>query len=890
MKNLKTILILFSLALLAIFNVPTQQVQAVESIINLPLNNQAVSLSFTDEKDEYIYEIKTEKPGTVKLKFTSDISSIYFYLLDSNLNELSDCYSYVDEDTSSLVLDLEPGTYNLKLQSYSTKNYTLSGSFTPANNIDISQNDTINTATALTLDGKSKIGFFSINDKLDIYKFIPNSPGKVTLTLSSTKDLEYIILDKTGNQIQYYGGNISHDYKESTLKSSTVSLNLSTDTYYLKVINDYDNNGVYNINASLKPANNSDVEPNDTISTANTLSLDNATKTGFFSINDEKDIYKFTTSASGRVTLTISSYMEDLNYEILDGKGAIISEYYKDYIIGGSESSSKSSTINIDLDAGTYYLKIDKYIDTTGIYTIKGSFKASNTQDNGNNSFSKAQTLSVDGKEFKGFLGVLGESDYYKVILSKKGYLGVAFNSYKQTSYADITIYNDKFTKVTDFYTGSDIDFSDKELEKGTYYIKISKSNNYTGVYGLKLGFVSGLATYNSINDKTTVVTGSTDPYNIIELIINKKSYKTSASSTGKYSLTIPLTSAGTQIEFRTFELNYNRYYYKSITVTGSVPNKPTVSAVNNKATTITGKTEAKITVYAKIGSKTYTTTSDANGNFKFTIPTQNSGTVITITSKNKIGVSSATTVTVASVAPNKPTVNSVNNKATTITGKTDVKITVYAKIGSKTYTTTSDSKGNFKFTIPVQNSGTLITITAKNSKGVSVANTITVSAIAPNKPTVNAVNNKAATITGKTEAKITVYAKIGSKTYTTTSDSKGNFKFTIPIQNSATVITITAKNSKGTSIENKITVSKAAPNKPVASNIKSSATKITGTAEKNTTVYAKIGSKTYSAKANSKGQFSITIPKQKVNTKISITVKDAAKKESAVTTVSVVK
>lgn len=86
------------------------------------------------------------------------------------------------------------------------------------------------------------------------------------------------------------------------------------------------------------------------------------------------------------------------------------------------------------------------------------------------------------------------------------------------------------------------------------------------------------------------------------------------------------------------------------------------------------------------------------------------------------------------------------------------------------------------------------------------------------------------------------------------------------------------------------IKVSAVAPNKAVVGSIKASATKITGTAEKNTTVYSKIGNKTYSAKTNSKGQFTITIPKQKVNTKISITVKDTKKKESVATVVSVVK
>jgi hypothetical protein len=1016
MKNLKTILILFTLTLLAVFNMPVQQVKAFDKVTDLLLNGQTVYNSMTSSKDEDVYKITLAKSGRVTLKFTSYIKGVDLYLLSSDeTTEIESSYvydgssnnpkgeelvldleagiyylkvakdwdytgdykilgtfvssnsnetesnnkietaenlslngvfrngflSYGDEQdfykfttnsagrvnlnvtsymehlsyevfqedgttsieygsiydaseinpkADNLNLDLEAGTYYLKINDTSyTGTYKVKGSFTPANNTDIEPNETINKAGILNLDGKINIGFLSLNDEQDVYKFTTDKAGKVSLNLTAyMNELDYDVLDKDGVRVLSTG--YVFNGSDTNPKSNDINLNLEKGTYYLKIKKAYSSTGLYNIKASFTAANNSDVEPNETISTAGVLNLDGKLKTGFLSIDDQKDLYKITTTSAGRISIDLYSYMENISYEFLNKDGIKILK--SAYIYGGNETNAKLENITIDLEKGTYYLRINKLYGDTGVYKLKGSFKAANNNDiTSNGTINSAQELTINGKEFKGFIGTLEESDFYKITLTKKGYLTIGVNSYKEARYLNATIYkSDKITKVDSYYLYSDTDYIYKELDKGTYYIKFTKSYDNTGIYGLNLGFISEQAINNSISDKTTAVSGSTDPYNRVELTIGKKVYTTIASSTGKYSLTIPLTNKGTIIDFRIYDFNKCYYSWKQITVTGSVPNKPTVSAVNNKSTTITGKTEAKITVYAKIGSKTYTTTSDANGNFKFTIPTQNAGTAITITAKNSKGVSVANTITVSSIAPNKPTVNAINNKATTITGKTEAKITVYAKIGSKTYTTTSDTKGNFKFTIPVQNSGTVITITAKNSKGISVANTITVSAIAPNKPTVNAVNNKATTITGKTEAKITVYAKIGSKTYTTTSDTKGNFKFTIPVQNSGTVITITAKNSKGTSIENKITVSKAAPNKPVASNIKSSATKITGTAEKNTTAYAKIGSKTYSAKTNSKGQFTITIPKQKINTKISITAKDAAKKESAVTTVSVVK
>ena len=839
-------------------------------------------LSYGDEQD--FYKFTTDSAGRVTLNLTSYMEHIDYEVFQEDGTTSIGYGSIYDGSESNpksdlLNLDLEAGTYYIKISdTYYTGIYKLKGSFKAANNIDIEPNDTPSNSTTLKLDGKVNTGFLTLNDKQDVYKFTTDKAGKVSLTLTTyMNQLDYDVLDKDGVRVLSSG--YVFDGSDINPSFETINLNLEKGTYYLRIKKANSSTGIYKMKGSFTAANNSDVEPNGTISTAGVLNLDGKLKTGFLSIDDETDFYKITTQSAGRINLDLYFYMEYIGYEILDADGIKIISPYDMY--GGTETSPKIQNITIDLEKGTYYLKIKKSSKCTGVYKIKGSFKAANNSDTkSNNTINSAQSLTINGKEFRGFLGVLEQNDFYKVTLSKKGYLTMAINSYKEARYLNVTIYkSDKVTQLESATLYWDTDYLYKELDKGTYYIKITKksdySDYYTGIYGLNLGFISEQTINNTINDKTTAVSGSTDPYNRIELTIGKKVYTATATATGKYLVTIPLTTKGTLIDFRIYDTNKCYYTWKEITVTGSVPAKPTVSAVNNKATTITGKTEGNITVYAKIGSKTYTTTSDAKGNFKFTIPVQNFNTVITITAKNKSGTSSATNVTVTAAAPNKPTVNAVTNKATTITGKTEAKITVYAKIGSKTYTTTSDSKGNFKFTIPVQNSGTSIVVTAKNKKGTSVSNTIKVSVAAPNKPTVNAVTNKATTITGKTEAKITVYAKIGSKTYTTTSDSKGNFKFTIPVQNSGTSIVVTAKNKKGTSVANTIKVSVAAPNKPTVNTVTNKATTITGKTEAKITVYAKIGSKTYTTTSDSKGNFKFTIPVQNSGTSIVVTAKN---------------
>ncbi|MCM3546827.1 Ig-like domain-containing protein [Priestia megaterium] len=77
-----------------------------------------------------------------------------------------------------------------------------------------------------------------------------------------------------------------------------------------------------------------------------------------------------------------------------------------------------------------------------------------------------------------------------------------------------------------------------------------------------------------------------------------------------------------------------------------------------------------------------------------------------------------------------------------------------------------------------------------------------------------------------------------------------------------------------------------AAPKMNAVSN---QSTSVTGTAEANTTVYVKIGSKTLGiGMASSKGAFNIKVPKQKAGTKLSVTVQNAAKNASKATVVTV--
>ncbi|WP_144553828.1 Ig-like domain-containing protein [Peribacillus simplex] len=322
-----------------------------------------------------------------------------------------------------------------------------------------------------------------------------------------------------------------------------------------------------------------------------------------------------------------------------------------------------------------------------------------------------------------------------------------------------------------------------------------------------------------------------------------------------------------------------------------NITDMPIVNTVNNKATTVTGITEKNATVSVTIGTKVYKSNAGAYGTYKVAIPVQNASTSITVTAKDAAGkVSAARKITVTRVAPNSPIVNTVNNKATTVAGKTEKSATVTVTIGTKVYTAKADAYGTYKVVIPVQNASTSISVTAKDAAGkVSAARKITVTRVAPNSPIVNTVNNKATTVTGKTEKSATVTVTIGTKIYTAKADAYGTYKVVIPVQNASTTITVTAKDAAGkVSAARKISVTKVAPNMPTVNPVKYYTTTLTGKTEKYAKVTVKIGTKIYSAKANAYGTYKVNIPKQKVGTKIFINATDSKGRVSVTKSITV--
>ncbi|MFE4813363.1 Ig-like domain-containing protein [Peribacillus simplex] len=165
---------------------------------------------------------------------------------------------------------------------------------------------------------------------------------------------------------------------------------------------------------------------------------------------------------------------------------------------------------------------------------------------------------------------------------------------------------------------------------------------------------------------------------------------------------------------------------------------------------------------------------------------------------------------------------------------------------------------------------------------------------VKPSKPTVYKVDNNDKVVTGKAEASSTVTVKNGSKVLgSAKATSKGSFSIKIAVQKAGTKLTITVKDSAGnvSSSASVTVVDVVAPSKPTVKKVDDNDKVVTGKAEANSTVTVKVGSKSLgSAKATSKGNYSVKIKAQKKGTTLSITAKDKAGNTSSKATTKVVK
>ena len=394
-------------------------------------------------------------------------------------------------------------------------------------------NNSMLQANSISTNG-TVYGNISVDGDEDYYKVTLPSSGRLSIKFNSFMQYySVVIYDANGDEVWFADDN---EWVSTTqMRSDTHTTDLESGAYYLKVNgyhyrNDswYSSTGNYNFTLSFAASGANVAEPNNSIAEAQAISFDSAVK-GQIAVNDREDYYAVTLPSSGRITLKFNSFMQYYSVVLYDTDGNEL--WYNDDNEWVSTTQKRSDTHTIDLESGTYYLKVngyhyrdDSWYSSTGNYNFTLSFAASGANiAEPNNSIAEAKAIK-SGSTIKGQIAINDRDDYYAVTLPSSGRITLKFNSFMK--YYSVIIYNSDGKEL--WYTDDNewVSTTQKrsdtytiDLEKGIYYLKVNgylyrDSYPSTGNYNFTVSFKASGANIaepnNSIAEAKKIKFGST--------------------------------------------------------------------------------------------------------------------------------------------------------------------------------------------------------------------------------------------------------------------------------------------------------------------------------------------------------------------------------------------
>ncbi|PKG25322.1 Ig-like domain-containing protein [Niallia nealsonii] len=567
---------------------------------------------------------------------------------------------------------------------------------------------------------------------------------------------------------------------------------------------------------------------------------------GSIASESAENTYTFTTNKDGEVYITLDNTTGGFSMSLYDKNGNYIDS---------ESSSSRGAKLSLyeKVTKGTYYIKIEPYYwsgITSASYQLKatypGSFKRNASTFEPNDTFDTGLSIK-SGQLYTSKSDSNLDRDIYYFSTNKDGEVYITLDEttggFSMALYDQYGNYIESESSST---RGGKLVISE-EVTKGKYYIAI-EPYYWDGItsasYRLK-------ATYpGSINRNSSSFEPNDTKETALSLISNKYYSSSSYSNVdrdvytfttnrdGAANITLDKITGGFQLQLYDSQGNYidssstsdkggtlniseelskgkyylyiDPYYWSGVTkadyrLKASFPDKtPTVDAISDKSAVITGKAESNTKVYAYAGSKKLGETTAKSGKYSIKISKQKAGTSISVYTVDTAGnISANKTVKVLDkTAPKTPSVDSVSDKSTAVTGTAEAKSKVYAYVGSKKIgEATVPSNGKYSIKIVKQKAGTSISVysldAAKNKSGTKTVKVL--DKTAPSTPSVNKVTSKTTTVTGKAEKNATVYVYNGSKKLGSgKADSKGNYKVKIAAQKKGSTLKVHASDADG--------------------------------------------------------------------------------------------
>jgi len=270
----------------------------------------------------------------------------------------------LDTNPYDMSVDLEAGIYMIDVISRRTgtadfsDTYNFTATATHADYNELECNNTLATAQLLAT-GQTVRAYLSYQDDIDIFRYDLARPGRLTVTVTGGSsgillpqaDIEW----KDSNGVKMIGGHA--DFTALSNGRYSEFMDLEAGTYYIQISRRARHTGTYTLTGVIISANNNEVEPNNSLGMAQTLSPGQTVR-GYLTYQDDVDIFRYVLPRAGRMTVNVTRDAAEgtrfpnwgANVRWLDSRGAVI----------GGSSSGFNFPYNgsMDLAAGTYFIEI----------------------------------------------------------------------------------------------------------------------------------------------------------------------------------------------------------------------------------------------------------------------------------------------------------------------------------------------------------------------------------------------------------------------------------------------------------------------------------------------------------------------------------------------------
>ncbi|WP_010676943.1 cell wall-binding repeat-containing protein [Bacillus timonensis] len=361
-------------------------------------------------------------------------------------------------------------------------------------------NNSIQTATPISVNKDYTGVLQDYNDRQDYYKFSLSKAGNITFEMEQIvgKSWSIEIQDKDGND--YSDTYTSYDSYANG--KTAIEVGLPAGEFFIKISNNSSSYGTpYKFNVKFTASDFYEKEFNNTIQTASKVYVNNTYKgvlQSLSSYTSDKDYYTFTLSKAGNIKVKMDRQVgSSWNIYIKDKDGNNYAGVHTEY---GSYANGEE-TVEVGLPAGTYYIYLANHSSTTNVpYEFDLVYTQSeNYEKEYNNSIQTATQINVN----QDYHGVLqdgtsnNEVDFYKFKLNKAGNITYTMDQKVGSSwYVSIIDKNgnvyDRFnTSYGEYATGQSK--SNIGLPAGEYFIKINNySSSYRVPYKFQVKYVAG--------------------------------------------------------------------------------------------------------------------------------------------------------------------------------------------------------------------------------------------------------------------------------------------------------------------------------------------------------------------------------------------------------------